>query len=273
MKANIFQNSRFVYLDSSTELNNIKKNSHLRLNGKNYKIELYKKIDKNFDYQGIDEDIITLKRDATQYLIKGDIISVNTPVYSLSTIIYIKKSTSGFKTGDIIIEKSDRPFTLMVSAINDKGEIKSLQIQDEGYYESEPNIESLKYESSHGKPLDIELDLLFEESSYQSHEVIIQKINYSTTEVILNINAKIIPFNFKSKLLISKYCLVLSDEYLGDSNYGVDCEISSDFTPNLNIPYALQNSASMPDLYNEAIEKLDKEIQELKFAIKKLSER
>lgn len=271
MRANIFQNGRFVYLDSNTELNNIKLHSHLRVNGKTYKIELYKKLNKNFDYKGIDEDIIVLSRGAEPYLIKGDMISVNTPIYSLSTIINIQHSSSGFKIGDIILEKSNKPFTLMVSAIDENGKIKSLQIQDEGYYASEPDASSLKYQSLQGKHIDIKLDLLFEETSSQIHDVLIQKINYSATEIILNLNAKIIPFNFKSKLFISKYCIVLSDEYLGETQRGVDCEISSDFTPYLNIPYAVQNSASISDLYNEAIEKIDKELQEIRDAINKIN--
>lgn len=269
MQINIFQNGRFVYFDSNTELKNIKPHSHIRFDGKTFKIQLYKKINKTFEYKGIDNNIITLKRDAEPYLIKGDLISVNTPTYSLSTVIKIVKSEEGFHVGDIISEKSDRPFTLIVNSIDKKGKIKSLGIQDEGHYLTQPDSKDLKYETIDGKNIDVEFDLLFEESSYTTHEVIVEKINRSATELILNLNAKIIPFNFKSKISISKYCIVLSEEYLGETKYGIECEISSDFTPHLAIPYAVQNSASIADLYNEAIEKIDKELQELRVMILK----
>lgn len=271
MKANTFNNHRIVYLDTNTDLHNLKKNSYLRFGDDSYKIQLFNKVKKQFDYQSIDDDIIVLPREALGYLMHNDLLCIEIPTYYLSTIFSIKCEEK-LKIGEIIKEvSSEIGATFMVSSIDENGYPKAIEIQNSGYYTYIPSDEELKFETIDGRNVKLSMNAYFKDGKNDYSEVIIKLITESATQITVNLNSKILPTNCTGSIFIEKYSIVLSDPYLGDTELEKPCSINCEFTPNLELPFAVVNTPSLSILYNETIEKLDKKIKELEDKIDQLN--
>lgn len=274
MKVNIIQDSRFAYLDGDLDSLSFGQHSYLVVRDKSYKIKGVKKSTKDFTYQTIDKDVIALPRKAAAYVMRGDEIKLNIPSFSLETILSIKKSRMGFNIGDTISihsqNVSDEPAIIIVTATDDKGRIKMVDIQSVGVYASEP--ENVKYinDSDEGRELKLEMDLFFKKNASVQTPAIIKKIHINATELILNLNFNVLPFNFEDTVYISKPVLWIEEPFDQETAIEEPCGINSNFTPHLGFPYMLPNSPSQHQIYNEMIQLLDNKIQKLEEKIKTL---
>lgn len=274
MKVNIIKNGSFAYLNGNEAIK-CKDNSHLKVGENSYPIKGSKLSVKTFPYKTIDDNIISTSIDAKNILMKGDIISINIPNYSIDTIMKIKKSPEGFKVGDYITYEtenmvpSESPATFEVTAVTQKGKIKGLEMQSDGCFLRSPDVHIYKNESTGGKIVDLELDIIFNKLS-SSEEAVIKDMKASATEVAIILNYSALPFNFEDTITIKKPVLWLSKIYTGNNVFEEKCEITSNFTPHLNMPMMSQNTPSHHVIFNECIEIIDSAFKRIENTLKEL---
>lgn len=271
MKVNVVKKSRLLYFDSNSDLSNLNKRSYVKIDDENYKIEKYKKVTKNFKYDTIDSNIIELPREAYAFLMRGDIIKIYVPSYYLDTILSIKDKSGECQVGDIIEIRDGvtaSPAILMVTATDENNNIAMLDIQSSGKYLSEP-LEFSVFNTNKNKEIDINIETVFRTLEKQEYEVIIKTINANAKHTIIRIDGNILPFNCSNDVYFEKYAVIIDREFPFSTQIEKECEIHSNFSPYLELPFAEPNTPSLYSLYNELVEKVDAELKRLNDMVNK----
>jgi len=227
------------------------------------------------DFEILDSRKILIKEDININLQKEDTISILYDEYELNSVININKGGKFYNVNDVItihggelsidmLNGIGYPTKLTIEETNEFGEVKRLGLKDKGKYISFPINPCLTFnENSNG--VDLSLELSYKTIDNRSIiKRVVKEIEFNKNNTILCLDYSL-PLGIKNgKLSAEKWEIVLKETYLGTNKVNEYYQIYKDFTPNLNIPLMLKNSESAHSIFNQAVLKIDSEIQSIK---------
>ena len=223
-----------------------------------------------------DENAITI--------VAGDMMEISYKEYELSNSVKIMDGGIGYSVGDILevdegvpmedqISQDKSYAKIQVMGVDEDGAITSVAVADHGkYFESPPEQVSLGWMAKGCSGKEAELALFYKTIDHRSaikREVAsLEIVKGGYMVVFTNSLPKEV---YKGKLSCKKYKLILSSNYVSLTKWSEEYQLIVDFTPNYGLPLMLDNSLSIPLVYNKCmtimdnkIRNLEKEIEELK---------
>ncbi len=239
------------------------------------------------DFQVFDK-YISIKENIGFNILKGDNLTLSYKEFELWTLMDIKNSGKNYKVGNIIYveggilagstdHNKTEPIEFEVIEIEDGGKVKSLGLKNSGLYlESPPKICKTHCNTNIDGGLELELEYLTRgERKIIEREVINVVADHKEAKIYLNYN---VPKGVKEgKLSLTKWQIILDQNYTGETTQNAEISICRDFSKHLKMPLVNSNHFSMETSINKSLHAIDKhaenmerEIQELKARIEKL---
>lgn len=225
------------------------------------------------DFVSNDSKIIEINDDLEMNLQKNDTIKITFKEYEAKFIVNIINKGKGYTIGNKINTKggilsfdvsigTGQPTTLEVVESNNEGGVEKLNIIEHGKYITYPASPIETY-GNRGEGL--VLDIKYLELSNRSFlERIIMDIylKEGKTYIVLDYS---LPLNLTyGKLSVNKTAVLLSSNYMGETQRNINYETFTHFTPNIRLPMLLKNSMSQEVIFNKACLILDEEIGKIK---------
>ena len=213
------------------------------------------------------------------YFLFEDILTISYKEYELLTILNINNKGTGYKVGDIlslsggilsvnIIDNTSFPTLLKVEEISSNGEINKLTIAHRGAYISFPEKNN-KLQGGSGKDANILL-----ESNLNSNRKMIERQVVSAEsfgpDTVIELNYKLPKDVYEGKISMSKYKIILTSNYVGETKRNINYSIARDYTPIYYLPLALKNGNKFEESYNYTVIKMEQKIKELEDKINSL---
>ena len=275
----ILKNTNKILSSSQDNLAGIKPGSYIKLGGTDilYQISETKQIIIFKDFELIDNRTIKINSNTNVDFQKEDIIEIMYDEYELNSVISIVKPGRFYQNEEIITIKDGEPSVnvmdgipyptkLKIDEVDDNGGIVRLELNQNGKYIVPPH-NNCNVISKYGTDALLKLKYKIIDN-HETLSKVIKNISFNNNETILELNYSL-PSGIKNgKISCKKYEIYLTNLYLGDTLFNVNYEIFKDFTPYLKLPLMLKNSSCPEILFNDALIKIDKEIQELKKIIK-----
>ncbi len=209
----------------------------------------------------------------------GDSINLSYKEYELLTIKNIINKGENYKDGDLlslnggslsinIFDNTSNSTLLKVESVNGNGGIEKLSVIHRGKYICFPNT-SNSILGGHGQNaiIDIESKIIESRTIVERTILSIKNIDYKT---IIELSYPI-PENIQEgKISVTKWKAYLSNNYIGETQKNVSCNIIRDSTPYLELPLLLKNSNKTEEIFNHSIKKIDSEIKLLKDQLEEL---
>ena len=238
------------------------------------------------DFETIISDRVFVKNEDAMGLVAGDLVEISYKEYELSTSINIMNGGEGYLKGDTFTVDDGVPAEDVISAekshaiievieVDKDGCVEKVKVSDRGkYWESPPEQVSLGWEPKGGSGKGAELALVYKTTDYRSamtREVTLLEVAEGGWRVIFS--SSLPPNVLGGKLSCKKHKLILNSTYVSMTKWTEHFQLIVDFTPNCGVPLMLENSLSVPLVYNKAMIVLDKKISMLEKEIKSLKEK
>lgn len=259
----------------------IKPGSYVKIGNSDllYSILSSKNIFYSKNFEVIDGRKIKINNNTEIYLQKDDLIKIIYDEYKLSNVLKIVNPGRFYKEGDVlnicggilsvdIQSGSGQVSQLIVDEINESGQIKRLSLKTPGKYIEFPKGQIEVY-GGLGTNCVLELNYtLVEERNIL--EKVIKNIEFKDNETYLTLDYSLPLGLKKGGLSLEKWEITLSENYQFNTQLNVSYQIFKDFTPHLELPLLVKNSASTDLIVNKALHKLDAKIKELEDKISKI---
>lgn len=211
---------------------------------------------------------------------EDDSLTISYKEHELNIIYKLISAGRGYRVGDFltlnggiasinIIDNTLNSSVIMVNKVGENGEIIEYQIHNRGKYLTAPIDPIITLNGGFGSGASIECSFkLTDHRSFIERDV--QKIEFKNAETLVYLHYAL-PANItEGKLSITKWEIILTSNYAGETKINRPFQIIRDFTPNYKIPLLAPNSVNQELIFNHAIITLDKKIAELEGKIKKL---
>lgn len=228
------------------------------------------------DFTVLDRKNIQVNGDFGLNVLNGDVLTLSYKEYTLNTVLDIKGG-KGYKIDDILLIEDGDPaidnttglkqFTkIRVSEVGEKDEIINIGILDNGKYITPPN-KKVKV----GENAEFELDYQVKEDR-QVIEKPADKVTIDNNTIIRL--AYELPKGLKEgKLSVKKWEIILTSNYVGNTQLNVSYEISRDFTSFLKLPLPVSNSLNTQLIVRQGFQMLDNKIKQLTDEINELKKK
>lgn len=231
------------------------------------------------DFSVIGANVIKIDSDTGISLLEGDTLSLSFKEWQLSALFGFEGG-SGYRINDVLIP-SDGCATFdkihgnnvvtkfKVDEVDNKGKITSLSLMERGKYLTQPSSKcSLIGGEGTGVVAEIQYELIDDRMLTEAVIEMVDRSNNSFTLVRLNYP---VPNGASAgKLSTTKFEIILSGNYIGESKFHVPYSINKDFTPNLDLPLLVHNNPTHHLIFNKAMNLLDDEIKDLQERLAKL---
>jgi hypothetical protein len=225
----------------------------------------------------VHKGIVHVNVDTGAKIFRGDILTFSFKERHISKIARIKNAGSGYKEGDSLCLKGGCPSLnvqdgtvkkaiLIVSKVNEAGEILGIRVEYSGKYISTPS-DVCQLEGGIGKNGVVEVIYeLNQERATVEREVVSAKVGVPTRLVL---NQPLPEGVREGKVSSSKWVVSIIGDYVGDNQHAVDYEVARDFTPHLKLPRYVVGSSNPEVFYNKAMTILDNRIKEIEKRMEK----
>ena len=282
--ASILKDTNRLISSSEDNFGGIRNGSYLKIGDNDF---LYSVIKTNSFFYLKDVEILdnkTLKIDSHTGadLQLEDNVKISFKEYELNSILsitnpginYNEKDILNVTGGELTIDVSEGigyPTKLIVEKIDDKGSILRLGLKEKGKYLIPPE-EKIKLHGGLGDKAEVELEYDVINKRHILERVIKNIVfNQKDDSTILTLDYSL-PVGIKEgKLSVEKWEILLSSDYIQNSQLNIEYKLFKDFTEHINLPLVAKNSLSQDLIINQAFNKLDiiiynlqKEIEELK---------
>lgn len=224
------------------------------------------------DFKVIGNREIFIDSDTEINLQKEDIIKVIYDEYELRQLINIVKAGKFFKTDELLTVLGGELSIDMSSGIGESTKFRVVDIDESGGVKQLATVKNGKYISPPPNTCEVkgeiqtaELELAYKQVDSRSIiERTIKGISKATEGTTITLDYSL-PMSVKGgKLSVEKWELILLNNYMGPTLINGPYSLYKDFTPNLQIPLMLKNSTSVDLIFNQAMQKIDAEIQSIK---------
>jgi len=240
-----------------------------------------------FDFKKVISDRVFVNDKDAMGIVVGDMVEISYKEYELSASIKIMDGGKGYSIGDTfevdegipvegVMNERKEYAIIKVKGIDKDGSITKISVDDHGkYLESPPEQVSLGWLPKGGTGEGAELSLIYKTIEHRSA----LKREVSSLEIAKNGGYRLVftqelPNNIdKGKLSCKKYKLLLSSNYVSLTKWSATFQLIVDFTPNCGVPLMLDNSLSIPLIYNKGMLLLDKKIKDLEKEIEDLKKK
>ena len=269
----IIKDSNTAIAHTEADLSNIREGSLIKFGTDDVFYTIARAEYKHYikDFEVVSRNQIKINGDIGDSLLLGDNVYLTHKEYKLSNVIKIKSAGAKYKIGDIVtlfggtlsISLSDNhpnPAKLKVVSVNGDGGISDLEIIGSGKYLESP---SGRTDGGSGTGAEVECDF----SIYDDRanlDAVISNINNRTVDCTLTLGYNLPNGLKEGKLSCEKWCLHLTSNYTGDTKLNSDYTILGNLTPYLSIPLLVKNSPNNEFIINEALKRIDLEINNLK---------
>ncbi len=279
----ILENSNRVVSSSSDNFGGLREGSYIKIGDDNilYSISKIKRFFYLKDFEIINTRTLKINSSTGIDLQNNDTIKIIYDEYELNSIINIFNKGKFYKEGEIIIIKGGElstdlasginyPTRLEIEGIDEDGGITRLGLKEKGKYVVFPPIKSEVNGTGENAILETKYSIIENRSII---ERVIKKLDIKDSETIIELDYSL-PIGLKTgKLSVEKWEMFLDKNYNRDTVYNIDYKIFKDFTPICQLPLLLNNSTSFFIIFNQAMQKLDSEINSLKNQIKELKDK
>lgn len=230
------------------------------------------------DFVTIQPNIIQINENCGINIGVGDSLNISFKEYELNNYKIIS-SGKGYRIGDQltldggvaslnVINNTLNTSIVIVTKVGSEGQINEVSVSNKGKYLTIPNPNTaLKGGSGSGSSIEVSFKLT-DHRTFTERDV--QNVEFKNSETILYLVYPLPPGTKEGKLSIEKWEIILSSNYLGETNTNEVFEIIRDFTPYYKIPLLTPNSKNQELTFNNSMAILDKKIAELEEKIKKL---
>tara|TARA_R100001163_G_scaffold65836_1_gene65529 strand:+ start:16325 stop:17194 length:870 start_codon:yes stop_codon:yes gene_type:complete len=288
MKAEVFEgtipkNSRKLYIVANNKTVATPHNAFIKIGSNDtlFKIENSEGITIKRAFAASSADTIKIKGNYQNRILIGDSVKIFFEEYVPSKVT-LKKGDSKFKEGDILYCQGGRPSNspkditgkrcqLMVTSVNDEGEITNVKISYPGSYIDPPENPVIALNEAE-KPIEVSLDFELSESA-SSIERSVVHIESSSVDSTLRLSYELPTGIQEGEIIIDKQAIYLDRDYIYDDAYNEVCSITRDFSPSHQLPLMAPNNPSFHSVYNKAIEMLEEKISAMEQRIRDLERR
>lgn len=232
------------------------------------------------DFSVLNPKTIEIKANIGIDLMPEDVLTLSYKEFEVLTIFGITNPGRDYKEGQIIYlsggdlsvsleHNLTNPASFQVTKVDENGGILEVGLHNNGVYVNVPpkNNEIFSNDEGSGAILDVEFKPI---DNRKILDRTITHLDNKTTSCNLYLNYDI-PSKLKTgKLSVEKYEILLSSNYVGDTQINVPCQICRDFTPNLGIPLMAKNSFSFEMIYNHGVTLVDNNLKALNDRITEL---
>lgn len=208
----------------------------------------------------------------------GDSLNISFKEYELDTYKIISTGKK-YKVGDRltldggtaslnITNNTLNSTIITVTKIGSEGQIDESIISERGKYLIVPNSNTaLKGGFGAGSSIETAFKLT-DHRTFIDRDV--DKVEFKNAATYISLVYPLPASTKEGKLSIEKWEIILSSNYLGETNNNETFEITRDFTPYCKIPLIAPNSKNPELSFNTALAILDKKIAELENKVKEL---
>ena len=240
-----------------------------------------------FDFEHNSRGAVLIKEDEAINLVIGDEIDITYKQYEVSSNITINNGGVGYLVGDIIeIDEglplidpvtAERQITkLKVTSTNEEGSVKTLEFEYKGLYTEAPDENVLIYwQPDGGSGKDLELNITYD--AINNRSVLRREVSNLEKGLpegyLLYLDNELPEHVRKGKLSTKKKNLYLSSNYASGTRFSGRFQLVVDFTGEYGLPLLVENSLSLPFVYNRGIHMVDGHIRRLEQRIEELEKK
>lgn len=211
--------------------------------------------------------------------LKNDTLEVSFKEYEVDDILGIFSAGEGYSEKDILTLSGGTPYfdvgsnvtepaTFVVILVDERGSITKIDLLNRGSYLEAPHQTSAL---NGGKGKNAGLNLTYKLSDRRRVvERSIEEVTYHPEQTLIRLNYPLDKDIKRGKINLSKWELLLTANYVGESKLDVCYKVLRDFTPYLGIPLITRNSPSFDQLYNKGAQILDGRIKGIEERLAKL---
>ena len=268
---------------SSTESNwgAIRKGSFLVLGDDSefYSVGDVKEIRIIKDFSTTNPSTISISGNNCPIFLKNDTLEVSFKEFEVDDILGIFSAGEGYSEKDILTlaggtpyfdlgSNTTEPATFVVVLVDERGSITKIDPLNRGsYLESPHQTSALKG----GTGKNAGLNLTYKVSDKRRViERTIEEVTYHPEQTLIRLNYPLNKDIKKGKVNLSKWEILLTANYVGESKLDSSYKVLRDFTPHLGLPLVSRNSLSLDQLYNKGAQILDARIKSIEERLAKL---
>ena len=285
MKAEVFQatipeNSKKLYTVAKNGTIATPHGAFLKIGSNDtlFKIENSEEITIKRAFTSIADDSIKIKGNYQNRILTSDVVNIFFEEYITSQATLIK-GNSKFKEGDIFYCQGGKPSLsprditgkkcqLMVTEVNEKGEVTHIKISYPGSYAIPPENPVVAI-NEHERPIKVSLEFELSENASKV-ERNITSVASSNIDTDIKLSYGLPPGVEEGEILIVKKVIYLDREYNYEDVYNEICTITKDFSPSHGLPLMAPNNPSFHNVYNKTVEILEEKISDMEARLRTL---
>lgn len=280
--ASILKDTNHVISTSQSDWSTVKENDYFRI-GEDVKFYNIDRSDKIFyikDFKTTNERTIITEDEVSINLSKNDLLTITYKEYKLLTVLEIKNIGRAYKIGDILTinggilsrkieDDSTQSTKIKIKKVNEEGGIVDIAIEQFGLY-TQPPPKLASTRDGCGADAIFELEYIVSDNRKLIERQILS-INRFIVPNLISLNFPLPEGINEGKISVIKWEIFLKDNYKNEENQLEKFyDIASNFTSNIKLPLLMLNSMQTELIFNNAMEKIDLELAELKKEIKQL---
>lgn len=279
--ASVLKNSNRVISSTETNWGAVRKSSFLLFEGDTefYTVGDIQNIRIIKDFTSIGPQTLSISGNNCPTLLKNDNIEVSFKEFEVDDILGIFSAGEGYSQGDVLTLAGGVPFfdlssnntepaSFKVVLVDENGSITHIEKLNLGsYLESPHQTSSLKGGSGKNAGLNLSYKV---SDRRRVIERVIEEVSYHPEQTVIKLNYPLDSNIKRGKINLSKWEILLTANYVGETKLDTFYKILRDFTPHLGLPLISQNSPSLNNLYNKAMQTLDGRIKSIEEKLTKL---
>jgi len=231
------------------------------------------------DFVTVNNQTLNISGYCCPLFLNSDAIEVSFKEFEVDDILGIFSAGTGYSQGDILTLSGGTPFfdlssnatepaTFKVILTDERGSITHIEPENRGCYIEPPHQTSVLKGGS-GKNAGLNLTYKVADTR-RVIDRIIEEVTYHPEQTLIRLNYPLDPNIKKGKIVLNKWEILLTSNYVGDSKLNSSYKILRDYTPHLGLPLISRESPSFNILFNKSSQILDARIKSIEDKLAKL---
>lgn len=279
--ASCLKNTNRVISSTETNWAAVRNGSFLLFNSDSefYSVGSSKEIKIIKDFSTLSPQVLSISGYCCPLFLNNDNVEVSFKEFEVDDILGIFSSGIGYTQGDIltlnggtpyfdISSNATEPATFKVILVDERGSITHIEAENRGCY-IEPPHQTSTLKGGTGKNAGLNLSYKVSDTR-RIIDRVIEEVTYHPEQTLLKLNYPLDSTIKKGKIVLNKWELLLTSNYIGENKLNSSYKILRDYTPHLGLPLISQNSPSFEKLYNKSSQILDLRIKNIEDKLSKL---